>query len=99
MSRYFCPFIKDECNQECVFYNNAYDEEEQQSCSLYDAANMIYSLGFDDTKLSDFVENIDSNLYKVSQNTGTDQTDSSYIRSSISNIESTVDEINDKLKK
>lgn len=96
---YLPVFFKAECNQECIFYNNAYDENDQQSCSLFDAANMICSFGFDDTKLSDFVENIDSNLYKVSQNTGTDQTDSSYIRSSVSSIENTVDEINDRLKR
>lgn len=98
MSRYFCPFIKDECNPECVFYNNSYNECDQQSCSLFDAANMIYSLGFDDTKLSDYIENIDKNVYQTSKNTGIDQTDSSYIEGRLRSIEDILDEIKNKLK-
>ena len=59
---------------------------------------MIYSLGFDDTKLSDYIENIDKNVYQTSKNTGIDQTDSSYIEGRLSSIEDILDEIKDKLK-
>lgn len=94
----FCPFIKKDCNPECVFYNNCYEENEPQSCTLYDAADMIRSLGFDDTRLSDYIENIDKHTYETSQNTGSDQTESSYINSRLSSIETTIEEINKKLK-
>lgn len=59
---------------------------------------MVHSLGFDETKLSDYIENIDEHIGEISRNTGTDQTESTYINTRLSNIESILDEIKEKLK-
>lgn len=94
----FCPFIKGDCESECVFYNNCYNYNNPESCKIYEAVDMIGSFGFEETRLSDYIENIDSNVFKTSENTGIDQTESPYINSRLSSIENMLDEIKDKLK-
>lgn len=93
----FCPFINGDCKDECTFYNNCYEEREPESCVLYDAADMIRSLGFDDTKLSDYIENIDNHIGNIVDNTGSDQTESGWINTRLSSIENTLDEIKEKI--
>lgn len=93
----FCPFIKGDCVPECIFNNNCSNENDPCNCNLYDAVNMIQSFGFSDTNLEDYLQNIDSALYNINSNTGTDQTDSSYINGRLSNIETLLEEIKQKL--
>lgn len=94
----FCPFIKDDCKDECTFYDSNFDEREPQSCVLYDAADMIRSFGFNDVNLEDYVESINDQACKIAKNTGSDQTESGWINTRLSNIESILDEIKEKMK-
>lgn len=93
----FCPFVKGDCVPECIFNNGCLDENDPCNCNLFDAVSMIQSFGFTDTNLEDYLQNIDSTLDTVKSNTGTDQTDSSYINGKLGNIENLLEEIKKKL--
>lgn len=97
MCKLFCPFIKGDCVPECIFNNNCFDENDSSNCNLNDAISMIQSFGFADTTLEDYLQNIDSTLESIRSNTGTDQTDSSYINSKLGDIEDLLEEIKKKL--
>lgn len=93
----FCPFVNGDCVPECVFNNGCLDENDPYNCNLNDAVSMIQSFGFADTNLEDYLQNIDSTLDTIKSNTGSDQTDSSYINGKLGNIEDMLEEIKKKL--
>lgn len=87
----FCPFLKDECNSECVFNNGCgVNEKDPSNCNLYEASNAIISLGFDERTMESYLESIE-------ENSGKDQTESFDINSKLRTIENIVEEINGKL--
>ncbi len=94
----FCPFIKGNCKQECVFYNNTHNDGDPYTCMLYDAADMIRSFGFGETRLEDYLQSINDHADDISSNLSSVQTRTSSIDSELSSIRSRLDEVNDKLK-
>lgn len=82
----FCPFLNDECNSECVFNNNCFEEGDSENCNLVDAVRNIQSDGFVERTPKDYLESIENKLKNVDSNTGSDQTDSYSILSEIQNI-------------
>lgn len=87
----FCPFTKEKCNSECVFYNNlGYDEEDPSSCNLYKVSEAIISFGFNQRTMENYLESIE-------KNTGKDNTESFSINSKLETIEEIIGKINDKL--
>lgn len=87
----FCPFTKEKCSPECVFYNNlGSDEEDPSSCNLYEASKAIISFGFNQRTMENYLESIE-------ENTGKDNTESFSINSKLETIEGIIDKINDKL--
>ena len=82
----FCPFLNDECNPECVFNNNCFEEGDSENCNLVDAVRNIQSDGFVERTPKDYLESIENKLKNVDSNTGSDQTDSCSILSEIQDI-------------
>lgn len=93
----FCPFINGECNIECVFNNGCFSENDPENCNLMDAVRNIQSVGFIERTPKDYCESIEALLKKIDTNTGSDQTDSSYIKSELEDISNKIDKIIDKI--
>lgn len=66
----FCPFLNDECNPECVFNNNCFEEGDSENCNLVDAVRNIQSDGFVERTPKDYLESIENKLKNVDSNTG-----------------------------
>lgn len=82
----FCPFINDECNPDCVFNNNCFEEGDSENCNLVDAIRNIQSDGFVERSPKDYLEDIEHKLSNIDLNTSSDQTDSYSILSEIRDI-------------
>lgn len=93
----FCPFIKDECNPECLFNNNCYDEGDSENCSMMDAIRNIQSDGFTERSPRQYMDSIESDLAAIKSNTGSDQTDSYTINSTLDDIKDLLEEIKNKM--
>lgn len=93
----FCPFINGECNTECVFNNNAYKESDPENCNLMDAVKNIQSDGFAERTPKDYLDRIENLLQIIKSNTGSDQTDSYYIKSELEDISRKLDDIMKKI--
>ena len=80
----FCPFIKDECNDECVFIG--YNIDLPNNCDLYDAIQVIRSFQAPGNEIDKRLNSIESKLSSIKSNTGSDQTDSYYIHGELRDI-------------
>lgn len=62
MTETFCPFIKDNCNHDCIFFNERYRDEEQ--CQMFKAVNTInnyvYNIDSVDSGVSDVGSKLDN---------------------------------------
>lgn len=65
MTNTFCPFINDECQSQCRFYDYG-----KCSCVIFDACESIEKISNCDFK------QIQSDIDSICSNTGSDQTDS-----------------------
>lgn len=72
----FCPFIKDNCVNDCVFNNHKFEMESSENCTLMEAARNIQSAEFPERTPKDYLDSIESKLYHIDYNTSKDQTDS-----------------------
>ena len=93
----FCPFINGDCNPDCVFNNNCYDEGYSENCNLMDAVRNIQSDGFVERTPNDYLASIESELKSIESNTGYDQTDSSSINSTLDDVLKQLKEISKKI--
>lgn len=93
----FCPFIKDECNPECLFNNDSFSEGDIENCNFMDAIRNIQSDGFTERSPRQYMDSIEKELRAVSFNTGTDQTDSHSINSTLNDIKDLLEEIKKKM--
>lgn len=89
----FCPFVNGDCNPECVFNNNCFDECHSENCNLMDAVRNIQSDGFVDRTPNDYLSSIESKLNSIESNTGYDQTDSSSINNTLDEVLKVLKEI------
>lgn len=65
----FCPFINGDCNVECVFNNNTYEESNSINCNLVEAVRNIQSDGFVERTPKDYIESIETLLTTIQSNT------------------------------
>ena len=89
----FCPFVKGQCEPDCVFNNNCFDEDADENCNILDAIRNIQSDGFTERSPRDYLDSIESHLNNIDVNSGSDQTDSSYISNKLDDILKILDEI------
>lgn len=87
----FCPFLKGDCNTDCIFFNENGNEKDPYSCNIFDAVNMIQSFGFQERTLESYLAKIESKVNSI-------RSDVSTIDTHTGNIESYTDSINDKVK-
>ena len=93
----FCPFTNGDCEPDCIFNNGAYDENDPENCNLMDAIRNIQSDGFDDRTPRSFFDNFESDLASIRSNTGSDQTESYSINSTLEDIKGLLKDIKKKL--
>ncbi len=93
----FCPFVKGDCEVECIFNNGCYQEGDSENCNLMDAVRNIQSDGFTERNPKDYLESIEQKLKGISSNTGSDQTESWGIKSELEDISRKLDQIMKKI--
>lgn len=87
----FCPFIKDDCNDCCIFYSGDYVEGSRENCQILCSSQSLLGLSFDllesDKTVSQRLAKIESELGSIYSNVSSDQTKSSSINDTLDRIE------------
>lgn len=88
----FCPFINNNCVQDCVFNNHKFQSDSVENCTLSHAAKNMQQIEFTDRTPKDYLDSIESKLIHIETNTAKDQTDSWQINDK---LDSVIDKLND----
>lgn len=80
----FCPFIKGECNDECMYRGG--NVPLPDDCDLYDAIKTLQSLQLPNNAIDNRMQELASSLSSIDSNTSSDQTDSYRILSEVRDI-------------
>lgn len=88
----FCPFIKANCRDDCIFNLPDYEEHERNKCCLYDGMDILRSFQAPDYIIDQRQQEMIKLLSNVEINTSSDQTESYSINSTLDDIKSLLKE-------
>lgn len=94
MAKLICPFLQGECDYNCVFNNNCFDDGDKENCDLLDAVQTIRSFQAPDNQVDKRQQEMISELENIRSNTGSDTTDSYYIKELLENIKELLEKKN-----
>lgn len=86
----FCPFIKGECNDDCIFRGGNINLPDD--CVLYDAIAVLQSLQAPGNQIDIRLSTIEAFLKNIDVNTSSDQTKSWYINNELEEIKNLLKE-------
>lgn len=94
MGKLLCPFLRDECDYNCVFNNGCFGDNDKDNCDLLDAIITIRSFQEPDNQVDRRQQEMISELESIRSNTGSDQTDSYEIKGLLEDVKEILEKKN-----